>query len=138
MRQVPVLLGRAGDTNQRSLESREKSMRRSGGIEPMDIGFAVQNIDILGVEAILKQCLDRPLRPRGVGDCAHNAIGRVRNEVSLSCGSGFHLSSKFTILMILLVDRNRIARDWRTSVTEPVETISPFTPSAGSHYAAGR
>jgi hypothetical protein len=88
MRQVPVLFGRARDTNQRSLESCEKSMRRSRGIEPMDIRFAVQNVDILSVEAILKQCLDCPLRPRGVGDCAHNAIGRVWNEVSLS--SGFH------------------------------------------------
>ena len=103
MRQVPELLGRARDTNQRSLESYEKSMRRSGGIEPMDIRFAVQNVDILGVEAILKQCLDRLLRPRGVGDCADNAIGRVGNEASLSCGSGFHVSSKLTVLMTVVI-----------------------------------
>src|SRR5688572_18550742 len=57
--EMPGLLGRAGDSNERPLKLREKPVFLACGIEAMQVGFAVQNIDVFSIEAGLQQRIDR-------------------------------------------------------------------------------
>ena len=78
-----VFLDRTQVSDQGSLELRQKPVRCSCRVKAMNIGFAVQNVDVLWVEASLKECLNRGMRAGRIGDCADNAVGRIAWSLGL-------------------------------------------------------
>jgi hypothetical protein len=91
--QVLVLLVRGRAPDQRPLELREHAVFRACWIEPADIGFAMKHIDVLPIEASLKQFVDRGVRIVFVDNGADDTIDRIRNEIGACGRARFHNSS---------------------------------------------
>jgi hypothetical protein len=99
--QVLVLLVRCRASDQQPLELREYAMFRACWIEPANIRFAMKHIDVLPIEASLKQFVDRGVRVVLVGDGADDTIDRVRDEVRALGRARFHNSpANITALII--------------------------------------
>jgi hypothetical protein len=82
-RQVLVFLGWSRQTNQRSLERSEEPVLSAGGVQAFEIFFAMQDVDGVPRKSGLRQGLERGARILRIGNGAHDAIGRIRNETSV-------------------------------------------------------
>jgi hypothetical protein len=90
MAEMLGLLCRASESNEGALKLRQKPVLFSRGIETMDVGFTVQNIDVFSIEAGLQERIDGGASVLCISDRADNTIGWIRNEIPTFCPGRIH------------------------------------------------